>query len=55
MLEVRHGLTSILRGCVTATLNDSASGTSGGGGGGAIADALWQELKPLANPIPRMG
>ncbi len=24
---------------------------SGGGGGGGIADALWQELKPLANPI----
>ena len=27
------------------------SGAGGGGGGGALADALWQELKPLANPI----
>jgi len=27
------------------------SGAGGGGGGGAIVDALWQELKPLANPI----
>jgi histidine ammonia-lyase len=34
---------------------EGASGTSGGGGGGAIADALWQELKPLANPIPPDG
>lgn len=32
-----------------------ASGTGNGGGGGAIADALWQELKPLANPIPPDG
>jgi histidine ammonia-lyase len=32
-----------------------ASGVGGGGGGGAIADALWQELKPLANPIPPDG
>jgi histidine ammonia-lyase len=31
------------------------SGVGGGGGGGAIADALWQELKPLANPIPPDG
>jgi histidine ammonia-lyase len=30
---------------------EGASGTGGGGGGGMIADALWQELKPLANPI----
>ena len=30
---------------------EGASGTGAGGGGGAIADALWQELKPLANPI----
>ena len=28
----------------------SASGIGGGGGGG-IVDALWQELKPLANPV----
>jgi histidine ammonia-lyase len=28
---------------------------AGGGGGGAIADALWQELKPLANPVPPDG
>ena len=34
---------------------EGASGTSGGGGGGAIADALWQELKPLANPVPPDG
>jgi histidine ammonia-lyase len=34
---------------------EGASGTGGGGGGGAIADALWQELKPLANPIPPDG
>jgi histidine ammonia-lyase len=27
------------------------SGAGGGGGGGAIIDALWQQLKPLANPI----
>ncbi len=32
-----------------------ASGVGGGGGGGAIADALWQELKPLANPVPPDG
>ena len=32
-----------------------ASGTGGGGGGGAISDALWQELKPLANPVPPDG
>jgi len=32
-----------------------ASGTGGRGGGGAIADALWQELKPLANPVPPDG
>jgi histidine ammonia-lyase len=32
-----------------------ASGVGAGGGGGAIADALWQELKPLANPIPPDG
>ena len=32
-----------------------ASGAGGGGGGGGIADALWQELKPLANPIPPDG
>jgi histidine ammonia-lyase len=31
--------------------SEGASGTGAGGGGGAIADALWQELKPLANPI----
>jgi histidine ammonia-lyase len=31
------------------------SGIGNGGGGGAIADALWQELKPLANPIPPDG
>ncbi|TLY74528.1 MAG: aromatic amino acid lyase, partial [Gammaproteobacteria bacterium] len=31
-------------------------GPSGaGGGGGGIADALWQELKPLADPIPPDG
>jgi histidine ammonia-lyase len=32
-------------------------GVSGvrGGGGGALADALWQELKPLASPIPPDG
>jgi histidine ammonia-lyase len=34
---------------------EGASGTSAGGGGGAVADALWQELKPLANPIPPDG
>src|ERR1700722_16623896 len=34
---------------------EGASGTGGGGGGGIIADALWQELKPLANPIPPDG
>jgi histidine ammonia-lyase len=34
---------------------EGASGTSGGGGGGAVADALWQELKPLANPVPPDG
>ncbi len=34
---------------------EGASGTGAGGGGGAIADALWQELKPLANPIPPDG
>jgi histidine ammonia-lyase len=28
----------------------SATGIGGGGGGG-IVDALWQELKPLANPV----
>jgi histidine ammonia-lyase len=33
---------------------DGISG-AGGGGGGAIADALWQELKPLANPVPPDG
>lgn len=27
------------------------AGAAGGGGGGMIADALWQELKPLANPV----
>jgi histidine ammonia-lyase len=27
------------------------TGAVNGGGGGAIADALWQELKPLANPV----
>jgi histidine ammonia-lyase len=32
-----------------------ASGAGGGGGGGAMVDALWQELKPLANPIPPDG
>ena len=32
-----------------------AIGVGNGGGGGAIADALWQELKPLANPIPPDG
>jgi histidine ammonia-lyase len=32
-----------------------ASGAGGGGGGGATIDALWQELKPLANPIPPDG
>ena len=32
-----------------------ASRAGGGGGGGAMADALWQELKPLANPIPPDG
>jgi histidine ammonia-lyase len=32
-----------------------ASGAGGGGGGGAAIDALWQELKPLANPIPPDG
>ena len=31
------------------------SGVGTGGGGGALADALWQELKPLANPIPPDG
>ena len=30
-------------------------GPSGAGGGGGIADALWQELKPLADPIPPDG
>jgi histidine ammonia-lyase len=34
---------------------EGASGTGAGGGGGMIADALWQELKPLANPIPPDG
>jgi histidine ammonia-lyase len=34
---------------------EGASGTGGGGGGGMIADALWQELKPLANPVPPDG
>src|SRR3984957_7763835 len=34
---------------------EGASGTGAGGGGGAVADALWQELKPLANPIPPDG
>jgi histidine ammonia-lyase len=34
---------------------EGVSGTGAGGGGGAIADALWQELKPLANPIPPDG
>jgi histidine ammonia-lyase len=34
---------------------EGASGTGGGGGGGMITDALWQELKPLANPIPPDG
>ncbi|WP_157218880.1 aromatic amino acid ammonia-lyase [Flavisphingomonas formosensis] len=28
-----------------------ASGVGGSGGGGGIIDALWQELKPLANPV----
>lgn len=32
-----------------------SSGAGGGGGGGAMTDALWQELKPLANPIPPDG
>jgi histidine ammonia-lyase len=32
-----------------------ADGVGNGGGGGATADALWQELKPLANPIPPDG
>jgi histidine ammonia-lyase len=31
------------------------TGVGAGGGGGGIADALWQELKPLANPIPPDG
>jgi histidine ammonia-lyase len=31
------------------------SGVGAGGGGGGIADALWQELKPLANPVPPDG
>jgi len=34
---------------------EGASGVGAGGGGGMIADALWQELKPLANPIPPDG
>jgi histidine ammonia-lyase len=34
---------------------EGASGTGAGGGGGAVADALWQELKPLANPVPPDG
>jgi histidine ammonia-lyase len=34
---------------------EGAGGTGAGGGGGMIADALWQELKPLANPIPPDG
>jgi histidine ammonia-lyase len=34
---------------------EGASGTGAGGGGGAVTDALWQELKPLANPIPPDG
>jgi histidine ammonia-lyase len=32
-----------------------SSGVGGNGGGGAIVDALWQELKPLANPVPPDG
>jgi histidine ammonia-lyase len=39
----------------TRTGSGGTSGAGGGGGGGAIADALWQELKPLANPIPPDG
>ncbi|MGF7150307.1 histidine ammonia-lyase [Sphingomonas zeicaulis] len=31
--------------------NGGSEGVGNGGGGGGIADALWQELKPLANPI----
>lgn len=26
-------------------------GTPGGGGGGGVVDALWQEMKPLINPV----
>jgi histidine ammonia-lyase len=26
-------------------------GTPGGGGGGGVVDALWQEMKPLINPL----
>jgi histidine ammonia-lyase len=33
----------------------ATSGVGTNGGGGALADALWQELKPLANPIPPDG
>jgi len=39
----------------TRSAPGGASGAGGSGGGGAIADALWQELKPLANPIPPDG
>ena len=42
-----------------ATVLKAQSGPVGpsgaGGGGGGIADALWQELKPLADPIPPDG
>ncbi len=37
-----------------ATLDAHGGGTvsgAGAGGGGGIVDALWQELKPLANPV----
>ena len=39
----------------TAAGPGGASGAGGGGGGGGLSDALWQELKPLANPIPPDG
>lgn len=39
----------------THNVPEGATAVGGGGGGGAIADALWQELKPLANPIPPDG
>ena len=39
----------------TAAGPGGASGVGGGGGGGGLADALWQELKPLANPVPPDG